>query len=176
MTRFALIAAVVVILGCNNSAQSPVPQAEIDEAEERLYELADQKKAGECLELVEEFPDLLDRAFVKGSFLHWVASKDLPELIEYAISIGMDVNAVNDFSSTPLSIAADYGASDSVACLLRNGADPNIGLGNHATAIVDAVISGHLNIVKTLIDHGADVNATYRASGPHDENRPSSVD
>ena len=30
MTRFALIAAIVVILGCNNPAQSPVPQKDIE--------------------------------------------------------------------------------------------------------------------------------------------------
>ena len=136
--------------------------ADIIEAEERLYELARQKKAKECLELIEEFPDLCARYFGNGTFLHWVASRDLPELIEYAIAKGMNVNDVNDFDSTPLSVAADRDARAATACLLKNGADPDVGHGKHATAIVDAIIPGHLEIVEMLIDGGADVNASYR--------------
>ena len=139
-----------------------VASLDIDEAEERLYELARHKKGEECLKLVKEFPDLLERYFVSGTFLHWAASRDLPELIEYGISKGMEVNAVNDFDGTPLSQAADRDAKDALACLLINGADPNIGRGKYPTAIVDAVIPGHLEIVEMLIDGGADVNASYR--------------
>jgi len=137
---------------------------DVYDAQERLFKLAREKKAKERVRLVEQFPELLGFDYGNGTLLHWAASRTLPELIEYAISKGMDVNDVNDLDSTPLSIAADRVAKDAVACLLRNGADPNVGHGKHATAIVDAVIAGHLNIVKILIDHGADVNATYRAS------------
>jgi hypothetical protein len=97
-----------------------------------------------------------------GTLMHWAASKDVPELIEYAPAKGMDVNGVNDFDSTPLATAADRGSKEAVACLLKHAADPDIGLGKPATAIVDAVISGEEAIVKMLIDGGADVNATYR--------------
>jgi hypothetical protein len=174
MTRFALIAAVALIFDCSNTTQpnaaviaesreKGTEPMDIYEAEERLWELAQKKDGEECLELLDQFPDLLGFDYGSGTLLHWAASKDLPEVIEYAISKGMAVNEVNDLDSTPLATAADRGVKDAVACLLKNGADPNIGLGEHGTAIVDAVISGHLEIVKILIDAGADIQTPYRA-------------
>lgn len=136
---------------------------DIYDAEGRLFELAEEKNAEESLELLDQFPDLLGFDYGCGTLLHWAASENLPELVEYATSKGMDVDDVNDFGSTPLATAANRRAKDAVARLLRHNADPNIGVGKHATAIVDAVISGDADIVRMLIDGAADVNATYRA-------------
>jgi len=71
---------------------------------------------------------------------------------------------------TPLQAAVDKGLEDIVKVLLIKGADPNdrsgskyprliehYYLGNHGTALVRAAYVGNIQIILTLLDHGADL-------------------
>jgi ankyrin repeat protein len=73
-----------------------------------------------------------------------------------------DVNVKNRWKSTPLMIAAGSGNLDLVELLLRH---PRIQVDTQAeyygrTALIEAAHNGHLPVVKTLVTHGANVNAT----------------
>ena len=75
---------------------------------------------------------------------------------------GADVNARSDGSRTPLMIAAArHGSLPVVKLLLDNGANPNAqspGLSGVMTPLAEAAYAGDEAVMRTLIDHGADVN------------------
>jgi ankyrin repeat protein len=59
---------------------------------------------------------------------------------------------------TALHFAAREGAADAVHALVEGGANVNLVSGGEKTsAIVEAIINGHLDLARYLLDHGADV-------------------
>jgi len=77
-------------------------------------------------------------------------------------------NANDKEKLTALTLAAFYGMTDMVSLLLKSGVNPNgyphgDGFHHHATPLHQAVYSGSLEVVKLLIDAGADLTATDKA-------------
>ena len=70
-----------------------------------------------------------------------------------------------------LMMAAFYGKTKMISFLIASGMDVNAyldrssGFHSHATALHQAVFSGSLDSVKTLVDAGADLNAKDRIYG-----------
>lgn len=74
----------------------------------------------------------------------------------------IDVNVKNRWKSTPLMIAAGSGSLEIVELLLRH---PRTQVDLQAeyygrTALIEASLKGHLHVVKALVMHGANINAT----------------
>ena len=83
------------------------------------------------------------------------------ELLEH----GADVNTRRkNNDNTPLQLAAYSGRLDIVQGLLARGADINIG-----SPVAFAVSGGHFNVVKTLLEHGADPDKTRFPETPVEE-------
>lgn len=84
-------------------------------------------------------------------------------IAKYLIKNGADVNARNDKGLTALFGAAKAGKIEFAKMLLDNKADPNIAdtAGEMAgcTPLLIAVSEGHLDVVKVLIEKGANINA-----------------
>ncbi|HZR26393.1 MAG TPA: ankyrin repeat domain-containing protein [Vicinamibacterales bacterium] len=60
---------------------------------------------------------------------------------------------------TPLLLAARQGYSNTVATLLKDGADINQpSEGDHTTPLLIATLNGHFDLAKSLLDRGADPN------------------
>ncbi|KAK3690255.1 ankyrin repeat-containing domain protein [Podospora appendiculata] len=104
--------------------------------------------------------------------LHEAAAQpSLPAILEFLPRF--DINETNDSGgtalhysriyqdsdgNTPLTIAACNDKEDNVLCLLRNGADINLGSQSYSVALHQAARSSLLSMVKLLIEKGADVN------------------
>lgn len=78
-----------------------------------------------------------------------------------------DVNAGNNDGYTPLHGAVSYGKNDTrksaVKILLKRGANPNAKTSRDGeTPFHKAVSRGDIEIVRLLIDYGADVNAVSK--------------
>ena len=87
-------------------------------------------------------------------------SKDLLETI---VNHGADVNATNKKKVTALMLACETGNKDAVNVLLDAGADHNSHYADGYTLLHDAVRGGYSEaILETIINHGADVNATNK--------------
>ena len=78
--------------------------------------------------------------------------------ISRAVEEGADINAGNEWNTTPLMLAVHFGALNIVKALLENKADPNVINYRNETALRIACQKNAIDIINTLIDHGADVN------------------
>ncbi|MCY4077157.1 MAG: ankyrin repeat domain-containing protein [Acidobacteria bacterium] len=96
--------------------------------------------------------------------LHRAVHRDDPAIVELLIGAGADVDLTNDYGVTPLSLACTNGSAEAVARLLDAGADPEVRTEGE-TALMTAVRTGSVDVVKLLIAHGADLGATELASG-----------
>ncbi len=135
--------------------------------------------------------------------LMWAAAEKHPAMIEELIAHGADVNAVSTVVNwerqttaeprekwlplggfTPLMFAAREGCVECLPVLVKAGANLNQGDPDGLTPMVDAIINGHYDVARFLLEKGADPNladktgraALYAAVDAHTmpaSNRPS---
>ena len=90
----------------------------------------------------------------------YAAAEGHEEIVSILIQAEADVNAMNELGRTSLMFSASYGFFEIAEMLLEKGARtddvPNDETG--WTAIIAASFSGHRNLVRLLLEHGADQN------------------
>ena len=110
-------------------------------------------------------PELLDtyvdrvgnERIVKSPWYEMCKCPDDTELLECALRHGYDVNLGDWLGRTQLHAAAASNERERAAALLKLGADPNL-VDSHssATPLGFAARQGHPELVKLLLEHGAD--------------------
>lgn len=83
------------------------------------------------------------------------------EVIKFLVKNGVDINGGN-IKGDPIGTAAEYGNTSTVAYLINNGADINAvpeyeDCPKDSSALMKAAHSGYLDIVKLLVENGADL-------------------
>ena len=96
--------------------------------------------------------------------LAWAAHWDDMETAELLIRAGANVNAANSYGVTPLALACTNESAAMVERLLKAGADAN-GAPTGTPALMVAARTGNVEIVNSLLAHGANVNAKESAHG-----------
>jgi hypothetical protein len=93
-----------------------------------------------------------------GSLLFEAIRVSTPELIDFLIQKGSDVNVVNGSCTTVLSYACSYGKLEAVKLLLKHGADPK-----RDRELISAINADEhsFELVKLLVEYGADVNQIW---------------
>ena len=91
--------------------------------------------------------------------LHWAVYKVDAELVALLLKRGARADVVNDYGSSPLAEAVKLADSGLVDQLLDAGANPESPNADGQTALMLAARAGALDVAKTLVEHGADVNA-----------------
>ena len=86
--------------------------------------------------------------------------EDKPELFEYWIDQGADINSTSQEGWTPLGFAAEEGHLKYVKLLLARGAKMNNPASDEQMPLLAASGEGHLSTVKTLLEAGATLEAT----------------
>ena len=76
------------------------------------------------------------------------------------IAAGTDLNAPDDYGSSPLIIATTFGKTEIALLLIDAGVDLQQAGNNNATPLHTAAFLCRTEIVKSLLDHGADPNVT----------------
>jgi len=113
--------------------------------------------------------------------LHYAVRQGNLEAVDALLDKGADVNGVSADNTTPLMIAAINGRFDLALHLLERGADPTIATAAGGTALYRVVDvqwapksrypqppaarqqqTSYLELMKVLLDHGADPNARLR--------------
>ena len=93
--------------------------------------------------------------------LMWAAAQDHEEIVRVLIEHGADVHARTSTKTgfTPLLFAARNGARDAVSTLLAMGSNVNEIASDGSSVLLVATVTGHWELTKYLLDHGADPNA-----------------
>lgn len=91
--------------------------------------------------------------------VHWAAFHNRAVVIKSLVDAGGNVNAVNEYQVSPLSLACEYGCEDAVAALIRHDADVSATRLGKETPLMLAARTGNAAIVRALVKHGANVNA-----------------
>ena len=90
--------------------------------------------------------------------LHWAVEQDDVEIARLLIRVGADAGALNRYGVTPLYAACLNGSAPMIELLLEAGADPTTSLAGE-TLLMTAARTGTVDALKTLLAHGAEVNA-----------------
>lgn len=98
--------------------------------------------------------------YPEATLLMYAAFHGDRELVEWLISRGADLNAVSRYGETALRLAIKSSARDVVNYLLGQGASLDAGRG----ALIPAVETDDVALVRELIRRGADVNRPARIS------------
>jgi len=100
------------------------------------------------------------------------SSKWFDQILIKLITHGADLNAKNNKGFTPLMVSAlgiGKGSSvNSVLTLVNAGADCNLKNINGVTALLCAIQSRNVNVIRILINAGADLLAVYKNKKPFD--------
>ena len=97
------------------------------------------------------------RGYSGNSPLHSAAYCEDSEMVQALLDYGVDVNAQNDFGSTPLNFAV-LNDSRVIRLLLIHGADPQISEQEGLTPLHRASQMGRIEIARVLLEFGASVD------------------
>jgi hypothetical protein len=109
-------------------------------------------------DLLVQHPHLLhQKGGLGATWLHDAAAFGSVNVVEALLALGIDVNA--GVSQTPLGSCIHRGYLDVARALLDVGGSPNAG-----RLLIDAINAkqNNLELVKLLVEHGADVNRCWR--------------
>jgi ankyrin repeat protein len=97
-----------------------------------------------------------------ATVLHFAARAGNVALIERLLDLGMPVDLPGEAvtGETALYCAVNEQEEAAVSTLLRRGANPNHAIDATWTCVLQAANIGNYNIMKMLVNHGADIHAT----------------
>jgi len=110
-----------------------------------------------CKLLIEKGVDVNQRAEDGRTALLGAVINDNYKTLEVLLEAGSDPNLQGDKGISALYLAASKSA-EAVKMLLKHKADPNIEVMNKATPIFEAAWSDGVEIIKDLVEAGADMN------------------
>lgn len=99
--------------------------------------------------------------------IHFAAEYGKEDIVELLIEKGADINCLNGSMKTPLSLAVSNGHKETAGVLIKNGVNVNFpidGYGNYPLHI--AAEKGNIEIIKLLLDSGADINRRNKLKEP----------
>nr|OQO32302.1 hypothetical protein B0A51_00361 [Rachicladosporium sp. CCFEE 5018] len=100
--------------------------------------------------------------------LHLLCQRELCAVSEAVLQKpGVNINAQQTDGVTPLIVAAENGAFDTVKMLLYHKADPGITHEMGDTALTIAITRKHTKIAKLLIESGSPLNPHYKTRAYH---------
>jgi len=103
---------------------------------------------------------ILSRSERGSTPLHFACFSERPEMVEYLLEQGAEVNAVNDPLYTPLHYASQVKQPEILRLLLSNRADIMMETREGEMPLHMAASSADIEAVKILLEYGSPVDAT----------------
>lgn len=128
-----------------------------------LIAAIDRQEIGRVQQLLDSGADPNDFANTSYAAIHAAAAKGNTRIVDVLLrkGVGVDLRDRDYQQRTPLFFAVDWGHTDMVSFLIRKGANVNARTSHGYSALHMATGTRNSGpIMRLLIDHGADVNAT----------------
>ncbi|NHZ95397.1 hypothetical protein F2P46_06555 [Massilia sp. CCM 8734] len=109
-------------------------------------------------------PDIMELEYdivTKATLLAYAARCGQTQICQLLVQRGTDVNQRRGRSDTALDEAAYHGHLATVTWLLANGAAPDGDPGSILSPLMHAIIPGHADIARLLVDAGADLSRLH---------------
>ena len=120
--------------------------------------------------LVEDYhADITAKDADGSTILHWLACNGRTELLRFALSFSIPVDIEDSRGQGPLHVACQSGHVSSVLSLLDNRADVNKPDANGRTPIFCVCKFNQYNVLRLLIDRGAQFLVDSHGADPLDE-------
>ena len=108
--------------------------------------------------LIENGEDIQQLDYNGYTALDWAVMDDNAQMVQLLRDLNADPNSESDYGMTPFMTAAERGNASMIHILYDAGGDPNYQeMSAGYTAMTHAVFSGEIDIVKLLIELGADI-------------------
>lgn len=129
--------------------------------EKALLQSAYDGKLSDVEALVSKVSSVDVAAAKKRTPLMLAASNGHTSVVEFLHGKGANINAQDSEGKTALMYTCKRSFNETASYLLENGADVNIrGEKKQITALMIAAVAGNLELVKMLLEHGADAGLT----------------
>lgn len=140
------------------------PSTAIDQISDALCHASRNGQTPVVQFLLDKPHDLAFRSFLGATALHWACFSGSEETISVLQSVGADLDAIDDcFGVTPeffgICAAASWGLLFKVEALVRRDAALASCQGGPTTPLHEAAGAGHHDIVRFLLENGADRSA-----------------
>lgn len=100
-----------------------------------------------------------------GTGLYWATRNGYADVVTYLISKGANINVVHDTNSYPLSVAIQFKKTDCAIQLINAGANLNT-VSSGGTFLTMATSQGDYEVVKSLLEHGANQTIMFKNQTP----------
>jgi uncharacterized protein len=120
----------------------------------------------ELEKLFENYPEMRSFHFPAfGTWLHFAAAHSSPQIVDYLVGIGYDINSrENREGDTPLNNACNEGKAETVEYLLNHGAELDVST-SVRNPLFGAIVGRSPDCARLLIDAGIDTRASYILEG-----------
>ena len=140
-----------------NPIEERQPEPESEKPMYHLHQVAADGDIDQVRMLISKGADVNAENEEKKTPLHYAAQTGKMEVVQMLVEAGADVNAMGNNDWPPLCIAAENNHIAIAEYLIAHGANVNAPEGR--TTLQEAPYSSSIEMVKLLIDKGADVNA-----------------
>lgn len=164
MKRLTALIIVLATSGTALAAQDPASPVLNEERNQALVQSAFDGDLARVQALLKKGASVDATAPKNRTALIWAATNGHTAVVEALHKAGADVNAQDSDNQTALMYATKKAHTDTVEFLLENGADVGLKSTKQGfTALILAATVGDVELVKLLLDHGADKSATDRS-------------
>jgi hypothetical protein len=126
-----------------------------------MYQAVLEGNVSTARDILTQSPEVLRPSATIDSWLYLAAGNDDLAMMEMLVGAGLDVNVEQVSGHNPLSKAAMSGSVRAAKWLLDRGGKLIPATPLSGGALIGAVNSGSVELVRLLLDHGADVNAAH---------------
>lgn len=128
----------------------------ISSTEEFSFDPSDIVSDDTVIKELNTIEDITQTDRVGMNLLMSAALNERPNIVEYLIKRGIDVDKQDDYGNTALHYAVQSNAIDVIRILINNGANINAADNNGNTPLVRCTYATPLTVFQALMDNGAD--------------------
>jgi len=124
-----------------------------------IFEAAESGDVAEIEDILSRNPKAVNLKTTNGNFTPLMFAKYHPDLVEFLISKGADVDAKDGSGMTALMMAIPFQNNNIISLLILHSSDVNTKDLTGMTPLIRAAIAGNKDTIEKLISKGADIKA-----------------